>query len=259
MVCMDGFILTHAVRGASICPSRTSSTPSSRPTNPARFSTRTTRSPSAPWWDRRPSKRSVTSHTCASSTRWIASPPSPGDFAEYLRPGERGASAQLPDRGCRDDRRRARFGPRHDKGRRRRAPSQPVSASVSSGSRRSGPFPTTQCATPSVEPGGSSSSRRPSASDSAACSRPTLRWRRTTRTYRSTRWSPGSAGGQSRNGRLSARSRTPPTVGSSRLTFLDLDHGMIERERARITGTRRSGPSAENVLRDLGTVASRIG
>ncbi len=45
----------------------------------------------------------------------------------------------------------------------------------------------------------------------------------------------------------------------SRLTFLDLDHGMIERERARITGTRRSGPSAENVLRDLGTVASRIG
>ena len=45
----------------------------------------------------------------------------------------------------------------------------------------------------------------------------------------------------------------------SRLTFLDLDHGMIEQERARITGTRRSGPSAENVLRDLGTVASRIG
>jgi pyruvate ferredoxin oxidoreductase alpha subunit len=44
-----------------------------------------------------------------------------------------------------------------------------------------------------------------------------------------------------------------------RLTFLDLDHKMIERERARITGARRSGPSAENLLRDLGTVASRIG
>ena len=43
------------------------------------------------------------------------------------------------------------------------------------------------------------------------------------------------------------------------LTFLDLDHGIIERERARMTATRRSGPSAENVLRDLGTVASRIG
>jgi pyruvate ferredoxin oxidoreductase alpha subunit len=43
------------------------------------------------------------------------------------------------------------------------------------------------------------------------------------------------------------------------LTFLDLDHGIIERERARMGATRRSGPSAENVLRDLGTVASWIG
>jgi pyruvate ferredoxin oxidoreductase alpha subunit len=44
-----------------------------------------------------------------------------------------------------------------------------------------------------------------------------------------------------------------------RLTFLDLDHQIIERERARIAGSRRSGSTAENVLRDLGTVASRIG
>ena len=43
------------------------------------------------------------------------------------------------------------------------------------------------------------------------------------------------------------------------LTFLDLDHGIVERERARMRSSRRSGPSAENVLRDLGTVASRIG
>ncbi len=44
-----------------------------------------------------------------------------------------------------------------------------------------------------------------------------------------------------------------------RLTFLDLDHHIIEQERARIAGSRRSGPSAENILRHLGTVASRIG
>ena len=44
-----------------------------------------------------------------------------------------------------------------------------------------------------------------------------------------------------------------------RLTFLDLDHQIIERERARLAGSRRSGPTAENILRDLGTVASRIG
>jgi pyruvate ferredoxin oxidoreductase alpha subunit len=43
------------------------------------------------------------------------------------------------------------------------------------------------------------------------------------------------------------------------LTFLDLDIGIVERERARMSASRRSGPSAENMLRDLGTVASRIG
>ena len=43
------------------------------------------------------------------------------------------------------------------------------------------------------------------------------------------------------------------------VTFLDLDFGIVETERARIGSVRRSGPSAENVLADLGTVASRIG
>jgi pyruvate ferredoxin oxidoreductase alpha subunit len=41
------------------------------------------------------------------------------------------------------------------------------------------------------------------------------------------------------------------------LRFLDLDKDVVDRELARMAGTRRSGPSAENVLRDLGTVASR--
>jgi pyruvate ferredoxin oxidoreductase alpha subunit len=43
------------------------------------------------------------------------------------------------------------------------------------------------------------------------------------------------------------------------LTFLDLDHAVVERERTRMGASRRSGPSAENILRDLGTVASTIG
>jgi pyruvate ferredoxin oxidoreductase alpha subunit len=42
------------------------------------------------------------------------------------------------------------------------------------------------------------------------------------------------------------------------LTFLDLDHQVVERERTRMSTTRRSGPPAENVLRDLGT-APRVG
>ncbi len=44
-----------------------------------------------------------------------------------------------------------------------------------------------------------------------------------------------------------------------RLTFLDLNERLVERELARIAQRRSSGPTAENLLRDLGTVASGIG
>jgi pyruvate ferredoxin oxidoreductase alpha subunit len=43
------------------------------------------------------------------------------------------------------------------------------------------------------------------------------------------------------------------------LTFLDLNTGLIDRELSRAAATRRSGPAAENILRDLGAVASTIG
>ncbi len=44
------------------------------------------------------------------------------------------------------------------------------------------------------------------------------------------------------------------------LTFLDLDGAAVDRERARMANTRRSGPSAENLLRDLGSepAASKV-
>ncbi len=42
------------------------------------------------------------------------------------------------------------------------------------------------------------------------------------------------------------------------LTFLDLDHAAVDRELARMAGARRSGPSAENLLRDLGTDHSLV-
>ena len=35
-------------------------------------------------------------------------------------------------------------------------------------------------------------------------------------------------------------------------SFLDLNTGLVEAELARMRATRRSGPSAENLLRDLG-------
>jgi pyruvate ferredoxin oxidoreductase alpha subunit len=43
------------------------------------------------------------------------------------------------------------------------------------------------------------------------------------------------------------------------LTFLDLNTQLIDAELGRAAATRRSGPAAENILRDLGAVASRIG
>jgi pyruvate ferredoxin oxidoreductase alpha subunit len=43
------------------------------------------------------------------------------------------------------------------------------------------------------------------------------------------------------------------------LTFLDLDRGIVDRQLARERDTRRSGPIAESVLRDLGAVAVKIG
>ncbi len=47
--------------------------------------------------------------------------------------------------------------------------------------------------------------------------------------------------------------------GLGRLTFLDLNMGLVQRELERMALHRRSGPTAENMLRDLGAVASGIG
>jgi pyruvate ferredoxin oxidoreductase alpha subunit len=42
------------------------------------------------------------------------------------------------------------------------------------------------------------------------------------------------------------------------LTFMDLDWRIVERQLQREAATRRSGPIAENLLRDVGAVASRV-
>jgi pyruvate ferredoxin oxidoreductase alpha subunit len=46
--------------------------------------------------------------------------------------------------------------------------------------------------------------------------------------------------------------RLPP------LTFLDLDWGIVNRQLAREAAVRKSGPIAENLLRDLGTVQAKV-
>ncbi len=43
------------------------------------------------------------------------------------------------------------------------------------------------------------------------------------------------------------------------LSFLDLNTELVGRELDRVAAARRSGPAAENILRDLGAVAAKIG
>jgi pyruvate ferredoxin oxidoreductase alpha subunit len=42
------------------------------------------------------------------------------------------------------------------------------------------------------------------------------------------------------------------------LTFMDLDWPLVNRQLKREAETRRSGPIAENLLRDVGAVASKV-
>lgn len=42
------------------------------------------------------------------------------------------------------------------------------------------------------------------------------------------------------------------------LTFMDLDRGIVERQLAREAQVRRSGPIAENLLRDVGPIAAKV-
>ena len=83
---------------------------------------------------------------------------------------------------------------------------------------------------------------------------------RTARPRHVTRSSPASAAAPITSevaARAADARRTRAT--SSPFTFLDLDTGLVDRELARMRATRRSGPSAENMLRDLGITASGIG
>ena len=68
-------------------------------------------------------------------------------------------------------------------------------------------------------------------------------------------------GGRPITRRVAARHAPPTRCRTSwpPLTFLDLDTDLVRRELDRVAAARRSGPAAENMLRDLGAVASRIG
>ena len=74
-----------------------------------------------------------------------------------------------------------------------------------------------------------------------------------------TRSSPASAAGRSPRPRCGTCCTGRSADELEPLTFLDLNTELVERELDRAAAARRSGPAAENMLRDLGAVASRIG
>ena len=252
MVCMDGFILTHAIEGIDV-PEQATVDAFLPPSSLARCSIPTIRSPSAPWSAPRRSRRSATSPISASSRPSTSSPPWP--------PTSPAGSA---------DRAGVWSGPT--------APRTPRPWSWPS-VRCSGPSRTRW--TPGATPGsgsGSSGSRR---SVPSRCRRWRTRWRSAQRVVVVEKaFSVGFGGVLSTDVALAThRSESsldtvvaglggrPITrrhletmlaaAGEDRLeplTFLDLDTGIVEREQARMAAaTTRPGPTAEFVLRDLGT------
>ena len=176
-----------------------------------------------------------------------------------IRPRLGRAHAHLSHRGRRHRRGRARLRARHDQGhggRDARAAARRSACSASPASVR-GRSP--RCARRSPLRSASSCSRRVSRSASAASSRPTC--------------APRSRGGRMPCLRviagLGGRAITKASLarvfgdaiegGLEPLTFLDLDRALVDRQLARERETRRSGPLAESILRDVGVVAAKIG
>ena len=189
----------------------------------------------------KPSRRSATSHTSASSTRWSASPPWHANS-----PTPSGATAAGSSTSYRTEDAEtivvalgSVLGTIKDAV--DAAPRQPASASASSGSHRSDPSLTTPCVTPCPAPdrvvvvekafsvgfGGVLSTDVAMATHDADLSLRTV---------------VAGLGGRAITQRsLEGMLADATSERLERLTFLDLDHQIIERERARIAGIAALG------------------
>ena len=256
MVCMDGFILTHAVERVDIPDAGAGRRVPAAVSCHARCST-----PDEPV-----SIGAMVGPEAFMEVKYLAHakqmqaleliPEIAADFSGEFGPGLRRSDPRLPRRGRRDDRRRARLGARDDQGHGRRAaragcedrcrwdhlvPSVPAGR----GARSARPAPSAW-----------SCSRRRSPSASAGSSRRTSAWRSPASSCTATRSSRASAGGRSRRPRCAGCSPTRAADRLEPLTFLDMDWDVVNRELERMGASRASGPHAENILRDVGPVAA---
>ena len=260
MVCMDGFLLTHASERADI--------PDQAQVDAflPRYEPRQVLDPADPV-----SIGAMVGPEAFTEVRYLAHErmrqalgviqATAADFAGAVRPGLRRPGPPLPDRRRRDRRGRARLGARHHQGRRGRAAGRRHEDRRARHHHASGRSPRTRSAWPWHAPGASwcSSGRSPRAP--AASSPPTS----------VPRWTSLGPAHLHRHRRASAAARSPgnrcarmlATAAAGDLRAADLPRPRTptwsSRELARMRAARRSGPSAENMLRDLGITASRIG
>ena len=259
MVCMDGFILTHAYERVDIpeqargrrLPAAVRAAPGAR----SRRAGLDRRDGRAGGFHGGALPRARTSRSRRSSASRSSPPSSRARFGR----DSGGLRAHLPLRGRRDDRRRPGLGDRHDQGHRRRdarrgRQDRRRSASVvppvpaRRGARRAAGRAARRRAREELRASAWAGSRldRRRASPSRACS------------CTATRSSPGSADAPITKASLQ---RTVPQAIADKLEplhFLDLDWRMVNRELEREAQMRRTGPIAENILRCVGTVARMV-
>ena len=176
-----------------------------------------------------------------------------------LRPRLGRARARLPHRRRRDDRRRARLGARHDRGRRRRAARARACAIGALGDHVLPAVPARRGARGARRaPSGSSCSRRRSRSASAGSSARTCGSRSTGSTLHGLRRGRRPRRPADHEARRCTRCSRDALADRLEPLTLPRPRPRARRARARAHGAaRRSGPHAENILRDLGAVAAR--
>ena len=258
MVCMDGFILTHAYergRRAGAGAGRLL---------PAAVRAQAGPRPRGPGDDRRDGRpggvlRGEVPDARKADAGARRHPADRRRVRERVRARVRRAGPDLPGRGRRDDRGRAWLRPRHDRGRGRRA------ARAGSEDRGRG-----DQVLPALPAGGGTGGASARGADRGAREGVRRRGRRHRgpereagslgpSARRSTTSSPGSAAVRSPSSRSMGCSPTCSRTGSRRAgcTSSTSTRDRVERELERMREGGRTGPHAENILRDIGVVAAR--
>ena len=243
MVCMDGFILTHAYDRVDV-PTQ-EQVDAFLPPLRAAADARSGRS-----GEHRRDGRARGVHRGAlplapqAAARARPDPAARRGVQEAVRPRLGRPHPHLPHRGRRDDRRRARLGQRHDPGSRRRDARRAARGSARSRSARSGRSRSARCARRCSTRSASSCSRSASRSAWAASSPTACASRCRASCSTATPSSPDSAGARSRARRCARLFEDAERDELEQVTFLDLNADVVEpraraRERSRAAPARR--------------------